>query len=92
MYRIDPVIPRQLRLQAVSLLLANDPHLRSEGLDRSKLSDWQRLLLLTAEDILEGRSRVFLQEVICELDEVRFEGLLLALECLRFSRPPEISN
>ena len=94
--------PNHLKLQAISLLLANNPSiLRRMFGDRfeilfnqaQEVLEWgvnlpkpEQILLRLALDVWSGDGGATLGEVISELDHCHFEGLLLALECLRYSQ------
>jgi hypothetical protein len=97
-----PICPRW---QAISLILANDPELlsllfRKDGqslrAEPSEVLGWvrghssgQRLLVQIVLDIWPDDGGARLWDIISVLDPVRFEGFMLALECLRYGREPQ---
>ncbi|MCX6127490.1 MAG: hypothetical protein NTX25_00310 [Proteobacteria bacterium] len=93
------------RHRAISLLLANDlqlleflfssdrPILNSAPkklLDDAEGFSWGRQLLVRlALDIWSDAGGARLADVVWALDDVRFEGFLLALESLRYTKLPK---
>ncbi len=91
------------RSQAISLLLANDPKILrflfapcSQRLcapanclleDAGVLSSGEQIMVRLALDVWSDEGGTSLWDVINVLDEVRFEGFMLALECLRYGNP-----
>lgn len=96
------------RHQAISLLLANDPWLLRLLFDDDPvrlsappdsilketkgLSSGQQLLIRIALDIWSGDGHAKLWDIVSVLDGIRFEGFMLALECLRYGYLPRNSH
>lgn len=94
--------PTCRRLQAISLLFANNPNLlkfmflpdrRGLSAPPSELlefangfSSGEKILVQVALDLWSGEGHAQMGDVVERLDLVRFEGFMLALECLRYGR------
>lgn len=88
------------KLEAISLLLANDSYLLDYLLDNNRVglvaseddlirmsggySSGQKLLIRMAMDIWSLSGDSQLSEILYRLDDVRFEAFLLAMHRLRF--------
>ena len=91
---------------AISLLLANDPRLLDFIFTEDRLelqaspqellaasacfSSGQKVLIQVALDFWSGLGGASLENIVSILDLERFEGFLLALECLRYGRKQSI--
>jgi hypothetical protein len=92
------------RLQAISLVMANDPKLLDFLFDSSRcrlralpqtlkksaraFSSGEQVLICICLDIWDDCGGVRLTDVIYGLDRLRLSGVMLAIEVLRFSSKP----